>query len=243
MAIREEEVTYSAGDTTLKGFLALPEGDGSRPAVIVVHEFWGLNDYPKSRAREMAELGYVGFAIDMYGEGQTADDPGAATELMMSVLGNMEQGEARFQAALDFINARDEVESGAVAAMGYCFGGAVVLHEAKIGAAVLAVASFHGSLGSMHAPAAGQVKAKVLVCHGGADSLIPEEDIANFKKELDAAGADYDFRSYEGALHGFSNPGADDKAAQFGMPLGYDKATDDASSAAARELFAEVFGR
>ena len=243
MAIREEEVTYRAGETTLRGLLALPEGDGPRPAVIVVHEFWGLNDYPKSRARQMAELGYVGFAIDMYGDGQNVDDPGAATELMMSVLGNIKDGEARFQAALDFVNARDEVETGAVAAMGYCFGGAIVLHEAKVGADLRAVASFHGSLGSMHAPSPGQVKAKVLVCHGAADSLIPEEDIANFKKELDAAGADYDFRSYEGALHGFSNPGADEKAAKFGMPLGYDRATDEASCAAARELFAQVFGR
>lgn len=241
MAIREEVVTYPAGDTTLQGFLALPEGDGPHPAVIVVHEWWGLNEYIRGRARQVAELGYVALAVDMYGDGKVADDPPGATELMGSVMGNIKVGEERFQAAMDLLASRSEVDSGRIAAMGYCFGGAIVLHEAKIGLPLAAVVSFHGALGSFHAPEPGEVKAKVLVCHGAADALVSDEEIAGFKSEMDAAGADYTFEAYEGALHGFSNPEADEKAKAYGMPLGYHAATDAASWKAMADLFAEVF--
>jgi dienelactone hydrolase len=241
MAIREEEVTYLAGDTEMKGFLALPEGEGTHPAVLVVHEWWGLTDYIRGRARQMAELGYVGLAVDMYGGGQVADDPGAAGELMGSVTGDIKVGEVRFRAALDLLYARDDVRSGKIGAMGYCFGGAIVLHAAKVGMPLAAVVSFHGALGSFHAPAPGEVKARILVCHGADDVLVPDAEIEIFKKELDAAGADYSFESYPGALHGFTNPEADERAKAYGMPIGYDQATDEKSFAAMRALFAEVF--
>ncbi|MFP6663585.1 MAG: dienelactone hydrolase family protein [Deltaproteobacteria bacterium] len=241
MAIREEEVTYRAGDTTLKGFLALPEGAGPHPAVLVVHEWWGLTDYIRGRARQMAELGYVGLAVDMYGAGQVADDPSAAGKLMGSVTENIQVGELRFRAALDLVDARDDVASGKIAAIGYCFGGAIVLQAAKVGMPLAAVVSFHGALGSFHAPAAGEVKARVLVCHGADDVLVPDADIENFKKEMDAAGANYAFEAYPGALHGFSNPEADERAKAYGMPIGYDPATDKKSFAAMQALFLEVF--
>jgi dienelactone hydrolase len=241
MAIREEEITYAAAGMTCRSFLALPEGDTPRPAVIVVHEWWGLNDYIRGRARQLAESGYVALAVDMYGDGRVGDDPAAATELMGTVLSDIQVGEQRFQAAMDFLSARPEVASDKIAAMGYCFGGAIVLHEARIGAPLRAVVSFHGSLGSFHKPAKGEVKARVLVCHGAADALVPEEDIENLAREMQDAEADYRFEAYPGALHGFSNPGADAKASTYGMPLGYDAAADEKSFASMQALFAEVF--
>lgn len=241
MAIREEEVTYQAGDTELAGFLALPEGAGPYPAVLVVHEWWGLTDYIRGRARQMAELGYVGLAVDMYGGGQVAEDPTAATKLMGAVTEDIQVGEVRFRAALDLLRARSEVQSGKIGAIGYCFGGAIVLHAAKVGMPLAAVVSFHGALGSFHAPAPGEVKARVLVCHGADDVLVSDADIANFKKEMTTAGATYAFEAYPGALHGFTNPEADERAKAYGMPIGYDPATDRKSFAAMQALFAEVF--
>lgn len=241
MAIREEEVTYTVGGTTCRSFLALPEGDTPRPAVIVVHEWWGLNDYIRGRARQMAALGYVGLAVDMYGDGRVGDDPAAATELMGTVLSDIRIAEDRFQAALDFLGARPDVAAEKIAAMGYCFGGAIVLHQARLGVPLRAVVSFHGSLGSFHKPAKGEVRARVLVCHGAADSLVPDEDVDNLAKEMQDAEADYRFEAYPDALHGFSNPGADAKAAAYGMPVGYDAAADERSFASMRTLFAEVF--
>ena len=125
--------------------------------------------------------------------------------------------------------------------MGYCFGGAIVLHQARLGVPLRAVVSFHGSLGSFHKPAKGEVRARVLVCHGAADSLVPDEDVDNLAKEMQDAEADYRFEAYPDALHGFSNPGADAKAAAYGMPVGYDAAADERSFASMRTLFAEVF--
>jgi dienelactone hydrolase len=241
MAIREEEISYTAGDTTCRGFLARPEGDTPRPAVLVVHEWWGLNDYIRGRARQMAELGYVALAVDMYGEGQTGHDPAAATELMGSVLGDISIGEQRLQAALDLLAADAQVDAAKIAAMGYCFGGAIVLHAARIGMPLRAVVSFHGSLGSFHKPVKGEVQARVLVCHGAADALVPQEDIENLALEMQDAEADYRFEAYPEALHGFSNPEADAKAASFGMPLGYDAAADQKSFASMQALFGEVF--
>ena len=241
MAIREEEVSYTVGGTTCRGFLAFPEAQGPHPAVVVVHEWWGLNDYIRGRARQMAELGYVGFAVDMYGEGQVAADPPAATELMNTVLGDIRVGEERLQAALAVLAGRSEVAAGKIAAIGYCFGGAIVLHAARKGTPLQAVVSFHGSLGSFHAPAKGEVRAKVLVCHGADDALIPAADIANLEQEMASAEADYRFEAYPGALHGFTNPEADAKAAAYGMPLGYSAAADAQSFASMQKLFTEVF--
>lgn len=236
-----EVVKYSAGGTELVGWAEQGSGDGPRPGVLVVHEWWGLNDYPKRRARELAELGYEALAVDMYGDGKTASDPAGATELMSGVLGDQAALEARFKAGVEALKARPGVDGGKIAAIGYCFGGAVVLHAARIGLPLSAVVSFHGSLGSFHKPGPGEVKAKVLVCHGAADALVPEDDITGFKAEMDAAGADYRFESYPGALHGFSNPDATPNGEKYGMPLKYDADVDAKSWGQMRELFGQVF--
>lgn len=236
-----EAVKYDANGTELVGWAEQGSGDAPRPGVLVVHEWWGLNDYPKRRARELAALGYEALAVDMYGGGKTASDPAGATELMQAALGDRSGLEARFQAAVDALKARPGVDGSKVAAIGYCFGGAVVLHAARIGLPLSAVVSFHGSLGSFQKPAPGGVKAKVLVCHGADDGLVPDEDVSAFKAEMEEAGADYRFESYPGALHGFSNPDATQNGEKYGMPLQYDAGVDAKSWAQMRELLGQVF--
>ncbi len=240
--IAAENVDYTAGATTLRGYLAVDsQHSGPRPAVIVVHEWWGLNDYIRGRARQLAELGYVALAVDMYGEGRTADDPGGASALMMAVLGDIKLGEERFAAALDLLRARADVTPDRIAAIGYCFGGAMVLHAARKGVPLRAVVSFHGSLGSFHKPLPGDVKARVLVCHGAGDTLVPTADLAAFEAEMSAARADYRVESYPDVLHGFTNPEATGKGARYGVPLAYDAAADARSWASMRALLEEVF--
>ena len=240
--IRTEDVTYTAGDTTCKGCIAYDAAAGGpRPGVLVVHEWWGLNDYIRGRARMLAELGYTALAADMYGDGRTAGDPDGAGALMNAVLGNMDAGTARFKAAYDALAGHPSADAGRMAAIGYCFGGAMVLHGARIGMDLKGVVSFHGALGSFHKPAKGEVKARVLVCHGAADAMVSEADVAAFRQEMADAGADYRFVAYEGALHGFTNPGATVNGEKYGLPLKYDEAGDKRSWSDMRALFSEIF--
>ena len=240
--MRTEDVTYTAGDTTCKGHIAYNSAVGERrPGVLVVHEWWGLDDYIRGRARMLAELGYTALAVDMYGDGRTAADPAGASALMNAVLGDMDAGTARLRAAFDVLSGHPTVDADRVAAIGYCFGGAMVLHGARIGMDLKGVVSFHGSLGSFHRPARGGVKAKVLVCHGAADSLVSDEEIAGIKQEMAEAGADLRFVAYEDALHGFTNPEATANGEKYGLPLGYDEAVDKRSWDDMKALFAEIF--
>ena len=240
--IRTEDVTYSAGATNCKSYIAYDGAGGERrPGVLVVHEWWGLDDYIRGRARTLAEMGYTALAVDMYGNGQTAADPEGAGALMTSVLGDMEAGTARLRAAFDALAGHPSVDADRVAAIGYCFGGAMVLHGARIGMDLKGVVSFHGSLGSFHKPAKGEVKARVLVCHGAADSLVSDEEIAGIKQEMADAGADFRFIAYEGALHGFTNPEATANGKKYGLPLKYDEAVDKRSWGDMQALFSEIF--
>ena len=240
--IHTEPVTYSAGDTTLRGYLATDTSkQGKRPGVLVVHEWWGLNDYIKRRARMLAELGYGALGVDMYGDGRAADNAADAGALMNGVLGNMKAGEARFGAAYDLLASRPGVDGSRIAAIGYCFGGAVVLHAARIGMPLRGVASFHGALGSFHKPAPGSVKAKVLVCHGADDKLVSQDEVAAFKQEMDDAKADYRFVAYPNAMHGFTNPDATENGKRSGIPLAYDAEADRRSWQDMKEFLARVF--
>ena len=225
--IRAEKVTYSANGTGLEGYLACDAGrGGARPGVLVVHEWWGLDEYIRGRARQLAELGYCALAVDMYGGGQTAPDPEGAGALMSGVLEDMAGAEARFRAGYGLLAGDARTDAGRIAAIGYCFGGAMVLHGARIGMDLRAVVSFHGSLASFHTPQPGTVRAKVLVCHGASDSLVPEDEVTAFKAEMEAAGADCEFIAYEGARHGFTNPHATANGEKYGLPLAYDAEVD-----------------
>ena len=239
--IHAEPVTYSAGNTSLRGYLAADSTkQGQRPGVLVVHEWWGLNDYIRRRARMLAEMGYVALAVDMYGNGSVADNPADAGALMNAILGDMKAGEARFKAGYDLLASRAEVDRNRVAAIGYCFGGAVVLHAARIGMPLRGVVSFHGALGSFHKPAPGSVQAKILVCHGAADSLVSKDEVRAFEQEMDQAKADYRFVAYPNALHGFTNPEASENGKRYGIPLGYDAEADRRSWQDMTEFLARV---
>lgn len=220
------EVSYPAGSVTARGFLAAPKGEGKHPGVLVVHEWWGLNDYARTRAEKLAALGYVALAVDMYGDGKTAGHPKDAGAFAGAVMKDLPEARKRFEAALSFLAKQPEVDASQLAAIGYCFGGGIVLQMACDGVPGLkAVASFHGSLGA-EVPAGVKPTARVLVCHGADDTFVTPETIQAFKDRMKAAGVDMKFISYPGAKHGFTNPDATKKAEEFGLNIGYDAKAD-----------------
>jgi dienelactone hydrolase len=236
------EVEYRAGETVLKGYLAdNPALKGKRPAVLVVHEWWGHNDYARKRARMLAKEGYVALAVDMFGDGRTAQHPKDAGAFAGEVMKNKAVAEARFNAALQFIRQQPMVDGARVAAIGYCFGGGVVLHMARLGADLRGVASFHGSLATDTPAKVGAVKARVLVFNGEADAMIPAEQVAAFREEMTKAGADLRYVGYPGVKHSFTNPDADNYAKKFGLPVAYDRKADRDSWSQTLTFLREVF--
>ncbi len=241
-SIKTEEVNYTANGTTLKGFLSYDENQqGVRPGIIVVHEWWGNNDYSERRAEMLAKLGYIALAIDMYGDGKQADNPDDAGKYASQVMQNMDEAKARFDAGVNFLKEQSQTDTSRIAAIGYCFGGGVVLRMALAGDDLNAVVSFHGSLPTDSVKDAEDVKAKFLVCAGGADPFAPKEVVDKFKKVMDDAKVDYKFVSYPGALHAFTNPAADSLGKKFNIPIAYNKEADEKSWAAMKEFFKELF--
>ncbi len=241
-ALKGEEIEYKAGDTVLKGYLVYDDSiAGKRPAVLVVHEWWGHNEYARKRARMLAELGYTALAVDMYGDGKQADHPDHAGKFAGEVMKNMEVATARFQAGVRLLEKHKTVDPQKIAAIGYCFGGTIVLQMARLGTSLNGVVSFHGNLATATPAKSGQVKTKVLVLNGAADPFVPPEQIAQFKKEMDDAGVDYKFVSYEGAKHGFTNPDADAFGKKFNMPLEYNALADQQSWAEMQQFFKKIF--
>ena len=241
--IVSEEVEYRVkGDVTLKGYAAYDDAiTEKRPGVLVVHEWWGHNQYARDRAKMLAELGYVAFAVDMYGDGKQASHPEEAQKFSSEIAQNMPLGRARFQAAMSFLQAHPKADGNHIAAIGYCLGGAVVLQMARDGLDLDAVVSFHGSLGSQQPAQKGKVKAKILVAHGAADPFVKPEQITAFMSEMNDAGADYTFIAYGGAVHSFTNPSADMLGEKFKLPLRYSKSADQASWREMKNLFNDVF--
>ncbi len=230
--IRSEELTYSAGGVDMKAYIAWDgEIEGQRPGVVVVHEWWGLNDYARRRADMLAELGYTGMALDMYGAGAVATNPDEAGELMNGLLGDLAVVRSRFNAALDVLKAHSSTDSGRSAAIGYCMGGGIVLHMARYAADLKAVASFHGALplGVAAPDEGGDVTARIAVYHGEDDVLIPAEAVDAFKTEMKKTQADCLFVLLPTALHGFSNPIATSKGEEYGLPLRHNERADQAS--------------
>lgn len=241
-AVVGKQVEYSADSLTLKGYLAYDDKfTGKRPGVLVVHEWWGLNDYARKRADMLAELGYVALAVDMYGEGKTADHPDDAGKFAGETMKNMPAMKRRFMAGLDLLKGNGRVDPTRTAAIGYCFGGGVVLAMARSGADLKGVVSFHGSLATAEPAEKGKVNAKILVCNGGADKFVSDKSIKDFKDEMKAAGADFKFVSYQGAVHSFTNPGATENGKKFGLPLAYNKKADKKSWADMQAFFNMIF--
>lgn len=242
-AVIGKEVTYSSGETTMKGYLATDDAiSGKRPGVLVVHEWWGHNSYARERANMLAGLGFTALAVDMYGDGKTADHPKDAGAFSSAVMKNLPEARARFEAALALLKQQPNVDKEKTAAIGYCFGGAVVLEMARVGVDLDAVASFHGSLAASHRAEPGAIKTKkILVANGAADKFIKPADIAGLTEELATAGVAFDFLNLPGAVHSFTNPGSDVVGKKFGLPLAYNAAADETSWLAMRKMFVEVF--
>lgn len=241
-AVTGKAVNYKANGLTMKGYLASDSAvKGKRPAVLVVHEWWGHDDYARTRARKLAELGYTALAVDMYGAGKQAHDPDHAKAMATAVRQDPAGAKQRFDAALAFLKKQPTVDSNNIAAIGYCFGGSVVLNMARAGMDLKGVASFHGNL-STDAPAQkGQVKAKVLVLTGADDPMAPSEQVAKFEQEMKEAGVDYRVVSYPGAKHSFTNPAADKYGEKFKMPLAYNAEADKASWDELKGFLQQIF--
>ncbi|MGB7158650.1 MAG: dienelactone hydrolase family protein [Tepidisphaeraceae bacterium] len=238
-AIKTETVEYKQGDTTLKGFLAYDDASADkRPAVIIVHEWWGVTDYTKRRAHDVAALGYVAFVADMFADGKTAKDAKEAAALAGAIKGNPDLLRARAQAALDVVKKQPLADGERVAAMGYCFGGTVALEMARAGMPLLGVVSFHGALSTQNPAQPDKLKAKVLALHGADDPFVPAEEVLAFGKEMQDARADWQLVAYGNAVHSFTNPNAD----KFGIPgVAYNEKADKRSWEAMKGFFAEIF--
>ena len=225
-SIKEEVVNYSTDEVSLKGFIAYDNNIiGKRPVVLVVHEWWGVNDYARMRARKLAELGYLAMAVDMFGDGKTAANPTEAQAMTAPFYKNPQLSKSRIDAAIKKIKEYPQADQSDIAAIGYCFGGSVVLNSAKLGAELKGVVCFHGGLAG--APADKKLlKAKILVCNGGSDKFVSQHDIDALQHQMDSIGADYTFKSYAHATHAYSNPDATKIGKEFNMPIEYNATAD-----------------
>lgn len=240
-ALVGKEVSYRAGDTVMKGYLAYDDAaSGKRPGILVVHEWWGHNAYARKRADMLAELGYTALAVDMYGDGKLAGHPEDAGKFATAVRQNLELMQARFNAARDFLNSHETVDPEKNAAVGYCFGGSVVLSMARTGADLDGVVSFHGSLGGLP-PVVKTATAKVLVANGADDPFVGADSLSMFSEDMELAGMDFEIINYPGAKHSFTSPEADALGEKFGLPLEYNAEADAASWQAMQDFFAEIF--
>jgi dienelactone hydrolase len=240
--LKEDNISYSADTVNMNGYVVYSDSTSEkRPAVLVVHEWWGLNDYSKKRARQLAELGYIAMAVDMFGNGKTADNPDQAMALAMPFYQNPQLAKTRLDAALAKLKSFPQTDTSRIAAIGYCYGGYSVLNAAKLGADLKGVVVFHGNLGG--APPIKPMKAEVLVCNGGDDKLVPEQEINNFKKQMDSVGRSYTFKSYPGALHAYTNPLATENGKKFNMPIAYNAEADKNSWNDMKEFLNRIFSK
>ncbi|MBC7946650.1 MAG: dienelactone hydrolase family protein [Chitinophagaceae bacterium] len=227
--IKEENITYTGDGVTMNGYVVYDSTKtGKLPIVLVVHEWWGLTEYPRMRAKQLADLGYIAMAIDMFGNGKTADNPDSAMKLAGPFYNNAAMAKARFDAAVAKIMTYSQADTSKIAAIGYCFGGGMALNVARLGENLDGVVSFHGGL--IGTPANKDLlKANILVCHGEADPMVPQAQVDQFKKQMDSIGAKYTFKSYPGATHAFTNPAATETGKKFNIPVAYNGAADTAS--------------
>ena len=240
-AVVGKEVSYQTGETVMKGYLAYDDAlTGKRPGILVVHEWWGHNSYARKRAEMLAELGYTAMAVDMYGDGKTADHPDNAGKFATAVRQDQDMMQARFNAARHYLNSQETVDPELNAAIGYCFGGSVVLGMARSGADLDGVVSFHGSLGGLP-PISDKVTAKVLAANGADDPFNSKESIELFKEEMETAGVDFEFINYPGVKHSFTNPDANVFGEKFGLPLEYNAEADKASWQKMQQFLDSIF--
>lgn len=240
-AVKTEVIEYKDGEVTCKGYLAYDDAvKGPRPAVLVVHEWWGLGEHAKRSARRLAEQGYVGFAVDMYGGGFLTDEMAEASARSSDMKKHPEKSQPRFVAALEALKKRPEVDAARVGAMGYCFGGTTVLDMARLGLDLRGVVSFHGGLATAVSNHNAEPKAAILVCHGADDPFISAEELAGFKTEMAARKAQLQFVAYPGAVHSFTNPEVDAHGISGAK---YNKDADEASWSEMTAFFKQVLAK
>lgn len=241
-SITTREIHYTAQDgTSLVGYFAAPTSEKTVAGVLVAPEWWGRNEYTEQRARELAEHGYAALAIDMYGDKKNTTVATEANAWMTSTFEKPDTILIRAQAALQTLANQPEVDTEKLAAIGFCYGGKVVLDLARSGADVDAVASFHGNLSAQHPAQKGQVRAEILVLHGELDSMVTLDNVAQFEQEMLAAEVKHQVIVLEGAKHGFSNPLADERAKANGVDLGYSAEAEQQSLSAMYDLLARHF--
>lgn len=238
--IVEEKTTYKSNGKTYDAYVTY-DGNmkGERPGILILPEWWGLNEYTRDRAKQLAELGYAAIALDVYGEGKQGNNPDEAGKLASTYYNDFSLSKVIMDAALEKFKTYPQVDKTKMAAIGYCFGGSLVLNAAKLGIDLKGVVSFHGGLQGV-TPDKDKIKAKILVCHGLADDF-ENPNVAAFKREMDSAGIDYTWKEYADATHAYSNPNATEKGKEFNMPIKYDEAADKASWEDMKEFFKKIF--
>ncbi|HEV9037889.1 MAG TPA: dienelactone hydrolase family protein [Puia sp.] len=239
--IREETIAFPADSVDIHAFVVYNDSvKGRRPAILVLPEWWGMNDYPKMRARMLAKLGYVAMAVDVYGGGRVTENPDTAGVWAATLYRHPERAKARIDAAIDRLKTYDNVDTSKIGAIGYCFGGGVLLNTVRLGDDLKGVVSFHGTL--LGTPARkGVLRTKILVCHGNADKFVTPAMVAEFKKQMDSIGADYTFVGYDSATHAFTNPASTATGQKYHMPIAYNGKADTASWEAMKGFFAGLF--
>lgn len=237
--LHTESVEYRDGETILEGYLAYDAAViGKRPGVLVVHEWWGNNAYSKRRAEQLARLGYLAFALDMYGKGMIAKDPKEAERLAGTFRSDRKLMRARANAGLDLLMRHELADPDRIAAIGYCFGGTTVLELARSGAPISGIVSFHGTLDTPFPEDAKNIKGKVLVLTGGDDLAAPPEQVAAFEEEMRKGGVDWQINIYGGAVHSFTNP---DSGKDKSRGVAYNEKADKRSWETMRIFFDEIF--
>ena len=235
-----EDLTYSENGKTFKSFLAFDKSKpGKLPVVLIIPEWWGMNDYVKNRAKQLADSGYMAIAVDMYGEGKVADNPDDAGKLAKPFYGNADLAKQSFEAALKQIEKNEKADAGKMAAIGYCFGGAMALNMARINEPLKGVISFHGNLMTGVKPTTNKIP--VLVLNGEDDAFVSKDEITSFKKQMDSAGVKYEFVNYPGAIHSFTNPDATAVGKKYKLKVAYNEAADKASWKEMITFFNKIF--
>ncbi|GMT49927.1 MAG: dienelactone hydrolase [bacterium] len=200
-----QTIDYKEGNTALEGYLAYdPSVKGKRPAILLAHAWKGLDDYAKRRTQQLAKMGYIVFALDIYGKGVHAKDHKEAAQLSGIYTNDRKLMRARVRAGLEVLSKHKLTDTSRIAAVGYCFGGAAVLELARSGADIKGTVTFHGNLTNPHPEDAKNIKGKVLVLHGAADTFVSPKVVASFRKEMDKAKVDWSMKSYKGAVHAFT---------------------------------------
>lgn len=238
--IKEDKLNYKIDGTEYFNYVYYDASNNEkRPAIIVVDEWWGLTDYGKKKAQNLANLGYISMVVDMYGNEKTVEDPQNAGKLASVIYKEPSLAKKRLDVAIEHLKKYPQTEDSKIGAIGYCFGGFVVLNAAKLGSDLKGVVSFHGGLDGAK-PDTEKMQAKILVCHG-ADDPFENPNVGKFKQDMEEAGVDYRFITYPGATHAFSNPKATAKGEKYKMPIKYNEAAASASWNEMKTFFEEIF--